>query len=122
METTDILLVDDNPDIRRLLHAMLGRGRQIAEAEDGTSALRLIRELRPRLVFMDVMMPGDLNGLQVLSKLREDPVLLTTPVVMVSARGQEEDLRNAVRHGADGYVVKPFGLKDLQPWVTKYLA
>jgi CheY-like chemotaxis protein len=117
----DILVVDDNADLRRLFKAMLGRGNRIFEAEDGAGALQMIRQVHPKLVFLDVMMPGELNGLQVLSAVREDPALCSTPIVIVTARGQEVDLANAERHGADGYVVKPFGLKELKIWTDKYL-
>ncbi len=117
----EILVVDDNADIRRLFRAMLGQMHSVCEAESGATALEMIRQLHPKLVFLDVMMPGELNGLQVLSAVREDPVVHNTPIIMVTARGQEVDLANAERHGADGYVVKPFGLKELTMWTDKYL-
>jgi CheY-like chemotaxis protein len=117
----EILVVDDNADIRRLFRAMLGNQHSICEAQDGLSALAMIRQIHPKLVFLDVMMPGELNGLQVLSKVREDSLLNNIPVIMVTARGQDVDLANAERHGADGYVVKPFGMKELAFWTDKYL-
>ena len=117
----EILVVDDNADIRRLFQAMLGKKHSIVEAQDGKSALAMIRQVRPKLVFLDVMMPGELNGLQVLSAVREEPALRDIPIIMVTARGQEVDVINAERHGADGYVVKPFGLKELGIWTDKYL-
>jgi CheY-like chemotaxis protein len=117
----EILVVDDNADIRRLFRAMLGSAHSISEAQDGLSALEMIRQTHPKLVFLDVMMPGELNGLQVLSKVREDSLLNNIPVIMVTARGQDIDLANAERHGADGYVVKPFGMKELAFWTDKYL-
>jgi CheY-like chemotaxis protein len=117
----EILVVDDSADIRRLFRAMLGGAHSICEAQDGAGALEMIRQERPKLVFLDVMMPGGINGLQVLSAVREDPALRSTPIIMVTARGQEVDLANAERHGADGYVVKPFGLKELVIWTDKYL-
>jgi CheY-like chemotaxis protein len=117
----EILVVDDSADIRRLFRAMLGHTHIMCEAENGAAALEMIRQVRPKLVFLDVMMPGELNGLQVLSAVREDPVLQNTPIIMVTARGQEIDLANAERHGADGYMVKPFGLKELAIWTDTYL-
>lgn len=121
IDTVDILVVDDNADIRRLFRAMLGHSHTVREAQDGASALHMIREFLPKLVFLDVMMPGGMNGLQVLSAVREDPAIHDTPIVMVTARGQELDVANAERHGADGYVVKPFGIKDLMLWTDQYL-
>ena len=117
----EILVVDDNADIRRLFRAMLGSVHSVCEAQDGVSALEKIRQVHPKLVFLDVMMPGELNGLQVLSAVREDPSLNHIPIIMVTARGQDVDLANAERHGADGYVVKPFGLKELRIWTDRYL-
>lgn len=117
----EILIVDDNADIRRLYRAMLGSAYTIFEAQDGVTAVGMIQKVHPQLVFMDVMMPGELNGLEALSRVREDPLLNHIPIIMVTARGQEIDLANAQRHGADGYVVKPFGLKELAIWTDKYL-
>lgn len=117
----DILIVDDNDDIRRLLRHTLEPEYQVWEASDGIGALQVVRELHPKLVFLDVMMPGELNGLQVLNAIREDKDLRETQVVMITARGQEEDYENARKHGADGYIVKPFGTQGLLDWVRANL-
>lgn len=117
----DILIVDDNADIRRLLRATLEGEFATIEADNGELALDLIRTQHPKIVFLDVMMPGELNGLQVLSAIREDEDICDTLVVVVSARGQETDLVNAGRHGADGYIVKPFSTTGIREWVRKML-
>lgn len=117
----DILIVDDNDDIRRLLRYTLEPDYHVWEAADGIGALNVVRELRPKLVFLDVMMPGELNGLQVLSAIREDKNLRETQVIMITARGQEQDYENARKHGADGYIVKPFGTLGLLHWVRANL-
>ncbi len=118
---TDILVVDDNADIRRLFRATLARDFDMREADSGAQALQLIEALRPKVVFLDVMMPGDLNGLQVLSAIRENPAIRKTVVIMVTARGQEEDFKNANRHGADGYIVKPFSTLEVLSWAKRHI-
>lgn len=117
----DILIVDDNTDIRRLLRVTLERDFSVSEADSGAEALRLIESLRPKVVFLDVMMPGALNGLQVLSAIRENPAIRKTAVIMVTARGQELDFKNANRHGADGYIVKPFSTLEVLSWAKRYI-
>ena len=117
----DILIVDDNDDIRRLLRHTLEPEYQVWEASNGSSALEIVRKIHPKLVFLDVMMPGTLNGLQVLSAIREDMHSSEVKVIMISARAQEMDLENAQKHGADGYIIKPFGTGGLLDWVHAYL-
>lgn len=120
--TADVLIVDDSANIRRLLGATLSPHYLTVEAEDGVTALAMIRKHRPRLVLLDVMMPGELNGLAALSAIREDIVICETLVVIVTARSQEVDLQNARRHGADGYLVKPFASTELLEAVRDLLA
>lgn len=114
---TDILIVDDNADTRRLIRVTLESEFKVQEAPDGATALALMRELHPAIVFLDVMMPGRMNGLQVLTEIREDPTLRETTVVMVTGRCEPSDVANARRHGADGYLVKPFSTLELLEWV-----
>jgi two-component system phosphate regulon response regulator PhoB len=117
----DVLIVDDNADIRRLLTACLQKEFDVLEAPDGRTALQMIRQFRPKIVMLDVMMPGELNGLQVLSEIREDTDICDTTVVMVTALCQENQVANAKRHGADGYLVKPFSTLEVQDWVRSQL-
>ena len=118
---TDVLIVDDNADLRRLLRAALSAEFTTAEAEDGATALQMVRAHRPRLVLLDVMMHGDLNGLATLSAIREDFDICKTWVVMVTARSHIEDIRNARLHGADGYIMKPFSTLDVLDGVRHLL-
>jgi CheY-like chemotaxis protein len=108
MTNTTVLVADDNADIRRLFRAALNQVFDVRECEDGDSVIPLMRRIQPKMVFLDIMMPGELNGLQVLSAIRETEELRHTIVVMVSARDQEQDRNNAELHGADGYITKPF--------------
>ena len=115
-----ILVVDDHSDIRRLMSITLGREFQILEAEDGVTALEIVRRERPRLVLMDVMMPGEMDGLQVLSAIKSDPELKNTVVAMVTARGQVADGADAKSKGADAYFIKPFSPLQIVTWVREH--
>ena len=112
-QSADILIVDDNANIRRLYQATLCTEYVTVEADDGATALEMVRMFHPRLVLLDVMMPGKLNGLATLSAIREDASICETVVIIVTALNQESNLNNARRHGADGYLMKPFGPSEL---------
>jgi DNA-binding response OmpR family regulator len=116
-----ILVIDDNEDIRMLFRAALDRDYRVIDAANGADGLAMVRRERPKIVFLDVMMPGVLNGLQVLSAIREDPDIGNTTVYLVTGRDSAEDYINAEKHGADGYVVKPFSVTDLQKLVRSHL-
>jgi CheY-like chemotaxis protein len=105
-----ILVVDDDPTILRLLQVNLEmEGHEVLTAGDGYEALERLREGRPEVVLLDVMMPG-LDGWQVCERIRadDDASLASTPVVFLSARAQESDLARGTEVGADAYVTKPF--------------
>jgi CheY-like chemotaxis protein len=105
-----ILVVDDDPTILRLLQVNLEmEGHEVLAAGDGYEALEQLREGRPEVVLLDVMMP-ELDGWQVCERIRadDDAVLASTPVVFLSARAQESDLARGTEVGADAYVTKPF--------------
>jgi len=118
----DILVIDDNEDIRMLFRAALDREFKVIEAANGSDGLAMVRRERPKIVFLDVMMPGAMNGLQVLSAIREDPDVHHTTVYLVTGRDSPQDYSNAERHGADGYVVKPFSVTDVQSLVRSHIA
>jgi len=104
-----ILLVDDHADIRRLIRMTLEfEDYEIYEAADGESALRVARQVRPDFVLTDVMMPGPVDGLEVCRRIKADPDLRDTHVMVVSARGQARDREAGMQAGADTYLVKPF--------------
>jgi CheY-like chemotaxis protein len=116
-----ILIVDDHADVRRLFSITLGKEFTVLEAEDGSSALRAIRLHRPKVVLLDVMMPGELDGLQVLDAIKADPATRGTQVAMVSARGQLADEHDARKRGADAYFIKPFSPLQVVAWVRSHL-
>jgi DNA-binding response OmpR family regulator len=103
-----ILIVDDHSDIRHLIRITLGKSFEILEAEEGTTALAITRSQRPSVVVLDVMMPGELDGFQVLDAIKSDPTLKGVRVIMVTARGQARDYEMGMARGADGYFIKPF--------------
>ena len=116
-----VLIVDDHTDIRRLLSITLGKDYEIMEAVDGATALESIRRHRPQIVLLDVMMPGEMDGLQVLDAIKADPQLHDTLVAMVTARGQVADGDDARKRGADAYFIKPFSPLQVVAWVREHL-
>jgi DNA-binding response OmpR family regulator len=111
-EGATVLLVEDDPTLRSTLAFNLIReGYEVMTAADGPSALTIVEREGARLdlVILDVMLPG-LNGFQVLRTIRRDH---SFPVLMLSARGEEQDRVDGLELGADDYVVKPFALREL---------
>jgi DNA-binding response OmpR family regulator len=119
---TTILLVDDHSDIRRLIRITLGKGFDVLEAEDGKAGLEIARRQKPDHVVLDVMMPGELDGLKVLDAIKRDPALLNTRVIMVTARGQARDYEDGMQRGADAYFIKPFSPLQLVAAIRQALA
>ncbi len=106
-----ILIVDDEPHIRILLEEALedleNENVSLQFAENGEDALRMIQELQPELVFLDVMMPK-MNGFEVCKKVKQDLQLSDTHIVMLTAKGQEYDRKRGEEAGANLYMTKPF--------------
>ncbi len=103
-----ILIADDHSDIRKLIRITIGNAFEVLEAEDGVTALQIARHQRPALVVLDIMMPGEMDGLQVLDAIRADATLVDTQVIMVTARGQAKDYEMGMSRGANAYLIKPF--------------
>lgn len=108
-----VLIVDDNADIRLLIRLCLGSGYEVIEAGDGLSALRAAREHRPRVVVLDIMMPGEMDGLDVLDEIERDENLAQTRVIVLSARRRSSDYRESLERGASAYLNKPFSPTQL---------
>lgn len=117
-----ILVVDDEPYILRALSFVLERqGYQVLTATDGEAALLKIRELRPSLVFLDIMLPRR-NGYEVCAAIKEDPTLADIHVVMLSAKGQQIDRERGLLGGADEYMTKPFSPREIADYVSRIFA
>ncbi|CAN5240156.1 response regulator transcription factor [soil metagenome] len=105
-----VLVVDDDHTVREVVVSYLrAGGHQVAEADDGESALREMRERPADLVVLDLMLPG-IDGLEVCRRLRE---LSDVPVIMLTALGTETDRVLGLEQGADDYVTKPFSPREL---------
>jgi two-component system, OmpR family, alkaline phosphatase synthesis response regulator PhoP len=103
-----ILIADDDPDIIRVVRGYLEHaGFQTLTASDGDTALRLVRQERPDVVVLDLMLPGR-DGWAVLGAIRSDPLLAATPIVLLTARVEDSDKVGGLELGADDYITKPF--------------
>jgi signal transduction histidine kinase/CheY-like chemotaxis protein len=107
-----ILLVDDNADMRDYVARLLAPQYEVRSTADGEEALREIQRSRPDLLLTDAMMPR-MDGFALVRELRSDPALADLPVILLSARAGEEESVHALEAGADDYVVKPFGAREL---------
>lgn len=108
-----ILVVEDEAPIREMLCFVLEqKGYETVEAEDYADGLANVREPYPELIVLDWMMPGG-SGIQFIKQLKQDEVTRQIPVVMLTARGEEEDKVRGLEAGADDYITKPFSPKEL---------
>ena len=106
-----LLIVDDEAHIRMLLEQTLedleDQGVELLQASNGAEALEIIKNERPQLVFLDVMMPI-MNGMEVCEKVKKDPELSEVFIVILTAKGQEMDKKKGMEVGANLYMTKPF--------------
>jgi DNA-binding response OmpR family regulator len=110
MQGARILVVDDDADVRGLVRELLERaGASVREAADGREALRVLYDVRPEVIVLDVTMP-ELDGWQTLERIRD---LTAVPVLMLTARDTELEKVRGLKEGADDYVTKPFGRQEL---------
>ena len=117
-----ILLVDDEPYILRSLSYLLAReGFEVETASNGEEGLARLRQLRPPLVFLDIMMPR-MNGYEVCEQIKQDPNLANTYVIMLSAKGQQIDRERGLLGGADEYMTKPFSPREIAQRVRDLFA
>ena len=104
-----ILIVEDHADIRTLIHMTLEfETYDIQEAPNADQGLEMVRQWRPDVLLLDVMMPGKLDGLDLCRLVKSDPALGHPQVVLLSARGQSQDIEAGMNAGADAYLLKPF--------------
>jgi two-component system KDP operon response regulator KdpE len=110
MNSANILVVDDEPQIRRVLRSTLSfRGYTISEVSSGEQAVELVPKLKPDLILLDVNLPG-ISGVDTCRELRR---ITDAPIIMLTVRSAERDKVVALDAGADDYVTKPFGIEEL---------
>lgn len=114
-----LVIAEDEADIRRLIVFLL-RSYELHEAPNGRRALELIREVQPNLILLDIMMP-EMTGLEVLEVLRENSQTASIPVILLSAKGQADEIDAGLRGGAVHYIVKPFESQQLRKYVEEVL-
>jgi two-component system alkaline phosphatase synthesis response regulator PhoP len=108
-----ILVVEDEPDIRKLIQYNLTQERfRVLEAEDGEQALKIIQRDKPNLIILDLMLPG-LSGLELCKILRQRPDTTRVPILMLTAKAGEADKVVGLEMGADDYLAKPFSPREM---------
>lgn len=109
----NILLVEDEPAIQELIAVNLARaGHTVVRVADAESAQRLVREALPDLILLDWMLPG-ISGMELAKRLRADERTRAIPIIMLTARGEEQDKVAGLETGADDYITKPFSPREL---------
>lgn len=106
-----ILVVEDQPRMRKIAaDYLISRNFEVIESGEGLSAVRKVREESPDLVVLDVMLPG-IDGIEAARRIRS---FSTIPIIMLTARGEEEDVLKGFQAGTNDYMVKPFSLRELE--------
>jgi len=108
-----ILVVDDNVDVVIIVQTILeANGYEVRVAYGGAEALAQLAEHKPDLMILDIMMP-EMNGLEVLEQMREIPSSAQIPVILLTAKGNDEDVLSGYQYGANYYMPKPFTSEQL---------
>ena len=116
-----VLVVEDEPDLRRFLVATLAEEHRVLQASDGHAGLRILREQRPQLALLDLMLPG-IDGLEICRRVKEDVETRSTKIVLLTARVDEGAKVTALERGADDFILKPFSTMELRKRVANLLA
>ena len=116
-----ILIVDDEPSIAKILRKQMEvAGFEVQVAVDGREGLAKVKEWKPELVILDVMLPK-MNGHEVCAAVKQDEAVKQIPIIMLTAKAQRQDQDEALKHGAEGYLTKPFQLDELLAKVNTLL-
>jgi two-component system, cell cycle response regulator DivK len=116
-----VLVVDDNEDNLSLLAFLVEQlDCTILTAVDGQTALDLARSYQPVLILLDMMLP-DIDGIEVLSRLRQSSLTATIPVIAVTAMARSQDRERILSAGCDEYVTKPFNVDEIEALLLRYL-
>lgn len=116
-----ILIIDDEYDlVETLTFRLESSGYEVLAAHDGEDGLKKVKELKPDIILLDVMMPR-IDGYKVCAKLKSDDNYKSIPIIMLTAKGQESDRERGMGMGADDYLTKPFESAELLEKIKKYL-
>jgi DNA-binding response OmpR family regulator len=121
MANQTIIVAEDQQHVRKLIeYKLTNSGYNVVAVENGTIALAKIRELKPALVLLDIMMPL-MTGFEVLAALKQDDTTKNIPVILVTAQSKEEEILRGLELGAEDYITKPFSPNELAARVKKAL-
>ena len=116
-----ILVVEDQEDNRQILRDLLGSAAyDVIEAEDGQTALAMVKSQRPDLILMDIQLPL-MDGYEATRRFKADPDLRSIPIIVVTSYALSGDEEKARAAGCDGYVTKPFSPRQLLAKIKEYL-
>ena len=107
-----VLIVDDEPNVRRLSRTILSKKFDVFEAENGIQAIEMAKAQKPDIILMDLMMPK-MDGLTACQAIRNDPEIKSIPIIMVTAVGFELNMKLSQQMGSNGYLTKPFSPQEL---------
>ena len=120
MDKKKILIVDDEPNIRVLVSSILDKEYIVLQANDGEEAVNTVRQKKPHLILMDIMMPK-MDGYTACTQIRMSPETRNIPVVILTGVNHELNRKFAEEIGADGYITKPFSSEELHNVVRRLL-
>ena len=121
MPDRSILIVDDNPVNLKLIRILLtGEGYDVHTAGDAEEALRVLQNLRPRIILMDIQLPG-IDGLELTRRLKADPLTRDIRILGLTAYAMKGDEEKIIAAGCDGYIPKPIDTRTLPGVIESYL-
>lgn len=119
MDTKKILIIEDEPNIRELvLYNLKTNGYDCIDAEDGIMGITMVHKEKPDLILLDIMLPGK-NGFEICKELRDEGN--NTPIIMMTAKTEETDKVMGLDYGADDYISKPFGIREMMARIKAVL-
>ncbi len=119
MDTKKILIIEDEPNIRELiLYNLKTNGYEGIAAEDGIMGITMVHREKPDLILLDIMLPGK-NGYEICRELRDEGN--NTPIIMITAKTEETDKVMGLEYGADDYISKPFGIREMMARIKAVL-
>ena len=121
MANAEILIVDDNPVNLKLAHLLLtGEGHDVRTANDAEEALEVLKVFSPRLILMDIQLPG-MDGLELTRRLKADPATRAITILGLTAYAMKGDQEKILAAGCDGYISKPIDTRTLPEVISHYL-